>query len=486
MSFIHRLRERFFPFLDADYPRLIAVLLIKFFISLNYTFVTGIKDTVIMDNGGTAAILAIKGWLTLPAAFIAISLYARIVDRVGARRAFYYAIVPFALYFLLYGTWLYPNRDLLVPTPLIAWLETTLSPQRYYLLSIVQYWPDTLYYILSDLWSSVCISLLFWNLANSLHSVQQAKRFYALISGIGDLAGIIAGMMVKYDPWVSDANVFSTRIFVINLYFFVSVLFTIALYFYVDQRYPSPKQVKVKTGKKSAIGFFGCMQWLKRSAYLRSMAILSICYPVTLLLVETVWKTLVKEHYPSPIDYHAFNNSFLIINALVALVVTIVLGTGALQYFSWRIAALITPICVCASAFCFYLFFFSPLLAQPFADFLHIGPLTLLVFVGAIQVVLSKCCKYTFFDTTKEMAYIPLDDELKTKGKAAVDVASYRLGKAGGSWVQLFLVDIVGRGSALQAATFNPLLLLLLCFVWIRATLFLATQFEQTQRASAP
>ncbi len=61
-------------------------------------------------------------------------------------------------------------------------------------------------------------------------------------------------------------------------------------------------------------------------------------------------------------------------------------------------------------------------------------PLMLAVIVGTIQNIMSKSAKYSLFDPTKEMAYIPLDQEQKSKGKAAIDVVGARLGKSGGSF----------------------------------------------------
>jgi AAA family ATP:ADP antiporter len=53
---------------------------------------------------------------------------------------------------------------------------------------------------------------------------------------------------------------------------------------------------------------------------------------------------------------------------------------------------------------------------------------------------MSRAAKYTVFDATQQMAFVPLDSVSKTKGKAAIDGVCSRLGKSGGSVIHQTLL----------------------------------------------
>ena len=113
---------------------------------------------------------------------------------------------------------------------------------------------------------------------------------------------------------------------------------------------------------------------------------------------------------------------------------------------------------------------------SPIAKALGTTPLMLAVLVGALQNVMSKSSKYSLFDPCKEMAFIPLDHESKTKGKAAIDVIGVPLGKSGSSLLQQIL--IFATGSLTASTPYLAVILSGVVYMWFRASDSLSKQFE--------
>merc|ERR1719181_2012820 len=130
------------------------------------------------------------------------------------------------------------------------------------------------------------------------------------------------------------------------------------------------------------------------------------------------------------------------------------------------------------------LIFFSLILAgsvwSPILGMLGMTPLLAAVYVGAAQNIFSKSAKYSLFDPCKEMAFIPLDEETKVKGKAAIDVVCNPLGKSGGALIQQFL--ILGFGSLSASTPYLAVFLFGIIILWIKSSLSLNEQFTEVTK----
>lgn len=105
--------------------------------------------------------------------------------------------------------------------------------------------------------------------------------------------------------------------------------------------------------------------------------------------------------------------------------------------------ALVTPVAMLITSGIFYWVTLTADTAPSWlGNLICMSPLALSVWVGQIHNLTSRSCKYSFFAATREMAFIPLDAELKVKGKAAVDVLSGRIGKFEASLVQSVLLSV--------------------------------------------
>jgi AAA family ATP:ADP antiporter len=77
------------------------------------------------------------------------------------------------------------------------------------------------------------------------------------------------------------------------------------------------------------------------------------------------------------------------------------------------------------------------------------------------------------------MAYIPLDEDLKVKGKAAVDGVGGRLGKSGGAIIQQALLILIVGSTQLTIAPYLGFILLITVLAWMGSVFGLSKEFNR-------
>ena len=170
------------------------------------------------------------------------------------------------------------------------------------------------------------------------------------------------------------------------------------------------------------------------------------------------------------------------ITGIVATFSAIFITGNVIRRFSWTTSAMIPAAITLITGlgfFTFVLFQHSGL--ETLAAVAGFTPIAFGLLLGSLQNVFTRASKYTFFDATKEIAFIPLSNESKLKGKAAIDGVGSRLGKSGGSVIHQGLLLIFTTVSA--STPFVAGIFLIVLLIWILSVVSLGKQFDQLVEA---
>lgn len=494
-------RSFFWPVHKFELKKLLPMFLLFFFINFNYTILRDTKDSLIVTSSGAEAIPFLKVWGVLPFAIIFMIVYSKLSNVMSKQKLFMSTIAFFGLFFALFPLVLYPFRETLHPNELCDRLQAFLPQGFGGLVAIFRNWTYSLFYIMSELWGSVAISLLFWGFANDITKVGESKRFYALFGLGANLAMYPSGILIKKFAGLRDSLPATTDAWGVTLNYtlaavVVAALCVIAIYWWInkevltDPRFFDPNEVKKAKKEKPKMSLKESFLFLARSPYIGCLAIIVIGYGVAINLVEVTWKGQLKLQYPNAIDYQNFMGGFSMMTATATILMMLFVGGNVIRRFGWGVGALITPVVLLVTGIGF---FSSVMFRESLAGFIAMmgtTPLMLAVVFGTAQNFFSKSAKYSLFDPTKEMAYIPLDQESKVKGKAAIDVVGARLGKAGGSVIQQVLIVTFGTLGAITP--YIAVILFAIIFAWILAARNLNRRFtelnaqKEAERATPP
>ncbi len=475
-----KFRSLFWPIYRHEVRKIAPMMMMLFLICFNYSILRNVKDAVVVtaESSGAEVIPFIKVWVLLPMAILVTLIFTKLSNRYSQERVFYLTISSFLLFFGAFTFIFYPFRDFLHPHALADSLETTLPAGFKGLVAMFRNWSFTIFYVICELWGSMVLSVLFWGFANEITKITEARRFYSMLGLVASFAGIFAGLAANYvtndQSWEATLRILVSIIIAcgcLTMLIFRWMNKNVLVGDNFDELHKTTTELKPKQKLSMRESF----SYLSNSKYLICIAVLVVCYNLVINLVEIVWKDQLRQLYPSTVDYSRYMNYTTSAVGVIATLTSLCMSQ-LIARFGWTRTALITPVIMLVTSAGFFAFMlFRHDLAEPVLLLTGTTPLAIAVFFGAAQVCMSKACKYSVFDSTKEMAFIPLGHECKLKGKAAIDGVGSRFGKSGGSLVHQVLLMFFGTVS--MSAPYVAIILMLVIAGWMVAARSLGKQF---------
>jgi ATP:ADP antiporter, AAA family len=472
------IRSYLWPIYSHECRKIIPMMIILFLICFDYSILRNVKDTIIVTakSSGVEVIPFIKVWVLLPMAVLFTYIFTKLSNRYSQEKVFYFTISFFLVFFAVFTFIFYPLRESLHPHQLADSMEYFLPAGFKGFITMFRNWTFTLFYVVCELWGSTVLAVLFWGFANEVTKLHEARRFYSMLALVSSLAGICAGFAANS---ITEGQEWERTLQILISTIIVGGCVTIATFYWMNKQVltgESFHDLHAPTEKiKEKLSIRESFRYLCNSKYLVCIAVMVLCYNLVVNLGEIVWKDQLKLLHPSAVDYNRYMNYTTSIIGIIASIASLLMSK-MMSRFGWTRTALITPIVMLITSVGFFTFMlFRNDIEEPVFYLTGMTPLAIAAFLGATQVCLSKACKYSVFDSTKEMTFIPLSHDSKLKGKAAIDGVGSRLGKSGGSLIHQGLLMFFATVS--MSAPYVAVIVIFVIAGWTVAVRSLGHQF---------
>lgn len=445
-------------------------------LSFIYVFLRDLKDVLIVSlPQGTSLLVELKPlafWFKLPF----LGLFFLFYRKNNLLEILFTSIIVLLSVFLVFHFWIYPYAVHLHPSPTVIQELIQKHPESSQFLSIYGVWTYALYYLFTDLWGTFVLSFLFWALTNQTFTTKEAKLAYPLMiiifPGLGNLLG---GILLTF---FSEARGNFTNAIDWVGYILLAGLYIFIICAWVIIRSQPTTPTKIETENLISIKFS-----LKFNiVYLILIFAIITSFGMCQQLINFMWKYSVKEYYTSADSYHAFLGAYSYYSGIGSLVIFL-LTFWMIWKFGWLNAALIPPLLTLGTTLLLVLYKLSPEVETANARFFDLTNIAFVTWLFSIQTIVLKGIGALFL-ATKEMAYIPLPNTTKARGKAVVD---FLFGGFGGTLMIAFLTfDLIPTGEALHEGSLT--LLFVICvtsIVWITSIIYLGKMYKKALIQSA-
>ncbi len=395
-------------------------------VHLNFWILRSLRSTVaVADRGGAAELIPFfELWAALPASIVLTWGMSRLMRRFPMDRVFYIVTTVFMLFFILYAIVLYPYSQTMPVVSSSGWGPDIVADN----------WVAAVFYVMSEMWKVALLSLLFWGYANRHMPMEQAKRFYAPLLLGGSAGALLAGPITMY--CTAQGTCWQVSIYWL-LAVVVAACLGLMLLFFIWTRLME-KVATPQSVVQSSTSLGVSLATVFASPYLRWLGAIVVLDYLAYTLAEVVFLGVLKEYCGDPRSYCHYMGQLTFWSGLLTAISALWVAPMLLERCRWGTAAMVLPLIFMATT----LLFFTVVCCRDslFAGFW----LPLAVAIGSVKHCVCRAAKFTLFDTTRELAYIPLPKETQMRGKLVIDGMGARSARALSSVANIGLITVGG------------------------------------------
>jgi len=455
-------------------------------ININFSILRSARSAlVVADAGGSAAFIPyFELFGTFPASILLTWGLSRLMRFFSLRFIFSMTTVFFLSFFVIFAFWIYPYRQE-IQLLLESKLGLLFGLNRFKV--VFTHWPDMTFYIMAELWKVALLSVIFWGFVNQKLSLEKAKRFYPPLMLGSSVGTILAGPIVVFCTSLFSWNLISLSsqrwqhsLYLLTFFLLVCGLLTLVVFNALFKKLQSRKiaapletEEKKESFSRRLLSLSSSLRHLMRSRYLSALLIVVLAEYIAYALGELIFLETLKEMYPTPAEYCRYMGSLTLWTGILTAFSALIVTPFCLQNYRWSRSAMIAPALMILLTFAF----FAVVCFGKAGFFPGSSPLIAAVVLGSLHFCIGRSVKSTLFDATKELAFIPLDQEGQVRGKLIIDGIGSRLGRGTSSFLSIILFLLLGGPG--ESALFAGILALVAALISIPSVRFIGHEFDK-------